>query len=61
MTKEMKKQDMEIQENSRIDALFERISVLIEQARMYVANSVNVAEVKRTNSRAKGLFTDNVY
>ena len=58
MTKEMKKQDMEIQENSRIDALFERISVLIEQARMYVANSVNVAEVKTRFEVGRYIFED---
>ena len=49
---------MEIQESSRIDALFERISVLIEQARMYVANSVNVAEVKTRFEVGRDIFED---
>ena len=49
---------MEIQESSRIDALFERISVLIEQARMYVANSVNVAEVKTRFEVGRYIFED---
>lgn len=38
-------QNIEIQDASRIDALFERISVLIEQARQRVATTINIAEV----------------
>ena len=38
-------QNIEIQEESRIDALFERISALIEQARQRVATTINIAEV----------------
>lgn len=41
---EMKKN--EATEVSQIDTLFERISGLIEQARRFVTNSVNVAEVR---------------
>ncbi len=36
----------EIQETARIDALFERIAALIEQARQHVYRTVNVTEVK---------------
>ena len=38
-------QKNEIQETARIDALFEKVSVLIEQARHYVATTVNLSEV----------------
>lgn len=38
-------QNIEIQDASRIDALFERISALIEQARQRVATTINIAEV----------------
>lgn len=38
-------QNIEIQDTSRIDALFERISALIEQARQRVATTINIAEV----------------
>ena len=39
----VKAQDNNIQETVRIDALFEKIAILIEQSRQFVANSVNVA------------------
>jgi hypothetical protein len=35
-----------IETTERIDALFERISSLIDQARSYVVNAVKIAEVK---------------
>ena len=38
-------QKNEIQETARIDALFEKVSVLIEQARKHVATTVNLTEV----------------
>lgn len=41
----MMAQKNEIQETARIDALFERISGLIDQARKHVATTINVAEV----------------
>lgn len=37
--------DKEIQETSRIETLFERVSSLIEQARQRVATAVNITEV----------------
>lgn len=42
----VKAQDNNIQETVRIDALFEKIAILIEQSRRFVANSVDVAEVR---------------
>ena len=36
-------QNIDIQNTTRIDALFERISVLIEQAHQQVATAVNIA------------------
>ena len=48
----------EIQETSRIDALFERISTLIEQARSFVASSVNVAEVRTRYEAGRYIFED---
>ena len=44
-TKNNMSQNIEIQDASRIDALFERISALIEQARQRVATTINIAEV----------------
>ena len=38
-------QKNEIQETARIDALFEKVSALINQARKHVATTINVAEV----------------
>ena len=38
-------QNIEIQDITRIDALFERISALIEQARQRVVTTINIAEV----------------
>lgn len=48
----------EIQESVRIDALFNRISTLIKQARRYVAGSVNVAEVKTRYEVGRYIFED---
>ena len=48
----------EIQETGRIDALFEKISVLIEQARHYVATSVNIAEVKTRYEVGRFIYED---
>ncbi len=45
-------------ENERIDALFERISALIEQARTFVYSSVNVAEVKTRFEVGRYIFED---
>lgn len=53
----MEKND-EIQDAVRIDALFNRISSLIEQARRYVAGSVNVAEVKTRYEVGRYIFED---
>ena len=36
-------QNIEIQDITRIDALFERISALIEQARKRVVTTINIA------------------
>jgi len=41
----MMAQKNEIQETARIDALFEKVSALINQARKHVATTINVAEV----------------
>ncbi|WP_428837370.1 PDDEXK nuclease domain-containing protein [Xylanibacter brevis] len=41
----MMAQKNEIQETARIDALFEKVSALINQARRHVATTINVAEV----------------
>ena len=48
----------EIQDTSRIDKLFERISVLIEQARSFVASSVNTAEVRTRYEAGRYIFED---
>ncbi|MBR1644496.1 MAG: DUF1016 family protein [Bacteroidales bacterium] len=48
----------EIQDTSRIDKLFERISALIEQARSFVASSVNVAEVRTRYEAGRYIFED---
>lgn len=48
----------EIQDTSRIDRLFERISALIEQARSFVASSVNVAEVRTRYEAGRYIFED---
>ena len=48
----------EIQDTSRIDTLFERISTLIEQARSFVASSVNVAEVRTRYEAGRYIFED---
>ena len=51
-------QKNEIQETARIDALFEKVSVLIEQARHYVATSVNIAEVKTRYEVGRFIYED---
>ena len=51
-------QDNNIQEIVRIDALFEKISVLIEQSRQFVANSVNVAEVRTRYEVGRYIYED---
>jgi len=48
----------EIKETSGIDQLFERISTLIEQARRYVVNTVNVTEVKTRFEVGRYIFED---
>lgn len=45
-------------ESERIDALFERISAVIERARTYVYNSVNIAEVKTRYEVGRYIFED---
>lgn len=47
-----------IQETARIDALFERISALIEQARNVVVNTAKAAEVKTRYEVGRYIFED---
>lgn len=51
-------QKNEIQETSRIDALYERIAALIEQARQHVYRTVNVTEVKTRFEVGRYIFED---
>ena len=51
-------QKNEKQETARIDALFEKVSVLIEQARHCVATSVNIAEVKTRYEVGRFIYED---
>ena len=51
-------QKNEIQETARIDALFERISALIEQARNVVVNTAKAAEVKTRYEVGRYIFED---
>ena len=51
-------QNIEIQDTSRIDALFERISALIEQARNVVVSTAKVAEVKTRYEVGRYIFED---
>ena len=51
-------QNTEIQDASRIDALFERISALIEQARNVVVCTAKVAEVKTRYEVGRYIFED---
>lgn len=51
-------QKKEIQDMARVDTLFERISSLIEQARLYVVSSVNVAEVRTRFEVGRFIFED---
>ena len=48
----------DVQETKRTEALFERISALIEQSRQFVASSVNVAEVKTRYEVGRYIFED---
>lgn len=48
----------EIQDVKRVNLLFERISVLIEQARKVVVSTVNVAEVKTRFEVGRYIFED---
>ncbi|MCR4829384.1 MAG: DUF1016 N-terminal domain-containing protein [Bacteroidales bacterium] len=45
-------------DTERLDALFERISILIEQSRSFVYSSVNVAEVKTRYEVGRYIFED---
>ena len=54
----VKAQDNTIQETVRIDALFEKIAILIEQSRQFVANSVNVAEVRTRYEVGRYIYED---
>ena len=54
----MMAQKNEIQETARIDALFERISALIEQARNVVVNTAKAAEVKTRYEVGRYIFED---
>ena len=51
-------QKNELQETARIDALFERISALIEQARSVVVNTAKAAEVKTRYEVGRYIFED---
>ena len=48
----------EIQDLTRVNLLFERISALIEQARRVVVSTVNVAEVKTRFEVGRYIFED---
>ena len=48
----------DIQETKRAEALFERISALIEQSRQFVASTVNIAEVKTRYKVGRYIFED---
>ena len=55
------KNDMErneIQDVTRVNQLFERISALIEQARRFVVSTVNVTEVKTRYEVGRYIFED---
>ncbi len=54
----MMEQKNEIQGTARIDALFERISALIEQARNVVVNTAKAAEVKTRYEVGRYIFED---
>ena len=51
-------QNIETQNSSRIDALFERISTLLEQARQRVATTINIAEVYTKYSIGQYIIED---
>ena len=48
----------DIQETKRAEVLFERISTLIEQSRQFVANAVNITEVKTRYEVGRYIFED---
>lgn len=52
------KEKNEIQEITRIDALYERIAALIEHARQHVYRTVNVTEVKTRFEVGRYIFED---
>ena len=50
--------EIELQEMSRAEALFNRISHLIEQARQYVVSNVNAAEVRTRYEAGRYIYED---
>lgn len=54
----VKAQDNNIPGTIRIDALFEKIAILIERSRQFVANAVNVAEVKTRYEVGRYIYED---
>ena len=54
----VKAQDNNIPGTIRIDALFDKIAILIEQSRQFVANAVNVAEVKTRYEVGRYIYED---
>lgn len=54
----VKPQDNNTQETVRINALFEKIAILIERSRRFVANSVNVAEVRTRYEVGRYIYED---
>lgn len=54
----VKAQDNNIPGTNRIDALFEKIAILIERSRQFVANAVNVAEVKTRYEVGRYIYED---
>ncbi len=54
----VKAQGNNIQATIRIDALFEKIAILIEQSRQFVANTVNVAEVRTRYEVDRYIYED---
>jgi predicted nuclease of restriction endonuclease-like (RecB) superfamily len=54
----VKPQDNNTQETVRINALFEKIAILIERSRRFVANSVNMAEVRTRYEVGRYIYED---
>ena len=54
----VKAPDNNTQETVHIDALFDKIAILIEQSRRFVANSVNVAEVRTRYEVGRYIYED---